>query len=180
MPLKRIPVDDEIEAMAAAMLPLVKRGETVRPFLRRNQEWLLALVREESWATLALVINKIGITYSTGKPWTARTLSHEFLHATAPLKGYRNRRKQNAVAPNFSVITSASAPAESNPGSKSELDAASPHLAAVPDITSLAEATTSPVPKFKPFSLKRPEPKRELTPQEIEEREAIRIRMFGP
>jgi hypothetical protein len=161
MPLKRIPAD-EIEMMAAAMLPLLKRGETVRPFLRRNQERLLALVRDESWATLALVVNKIGITYSTGKPWTARALSHEFLHATAPLKGYGNRRKQHAVAANVSPIASASAPADSSPYRRPELGSASPHLASVPDITGSVAATPPAVPKFKPFSLKPSEPKREL------------------
>ena len=180
MPLKRIPADEEIEMMAAAMRPLMKRGETIRPFLRRNQERLLALVRDESWATLALVLNEIGITYSTGKPWTARALSHEFLHATAPLKGYGDRRKHNAIVANFPAIASAPAQADSNPHSRSERGSASAHLAAVRDVTGTMEATTTPAPKFKPFSLKPYESPREPTPGEIEESEAIRIRMFGP
>lgn len=180
MPLKRIPADEEIEMMAAAVRPLMKRGETIRPFLRRNHETLLALVRDESWATLALVLNKIGITYSTGKPWTARALSHEFLHATAPLKGYGDRRKHNAIVADFPAIASTPAQADSNHYSRSERGSASPHLTAVRDVTGTMGVTTSPAPKFKPFSLKPYEAPREPTPGEIEESEAIRIRMFGP
>lgn len=72
--------------MAEALRPYVKVGETVTPFIRRNQQRLLDLLEEESWATVARVMTALGMTYSTGKPWTARYIANEFNRATMPLK----------------------------------------------------------------------------------------------
>ena len=88
---KRIHPDNEIEALAAMLRPLVKRGETIRPFLRRNQTRLREIVDEESWASLALVLTKLGMTYSTGRAWTAYTIRVEMTRAIAPRKRVRDQ-----------------------------------------------------------------------------------------
>jgi len=97
MSAKRTPPDNEIMAMAEELRPFMKTGETVVPFIRRNQQRLLQLLDEESWATIARVMTTLGMTYSTGKPWTARYIANEFDRATMPRKRRRAVRSEAPV-----------------------------------------------------------------------------------
>lgn len=159
MPTKRIPPDDEIQMMASALFPFYKRGESIRPFLRRNQSLIRDIVRDESWATFALILMQLGIKYSTGTPWTARTLHHEFIHAIAPSKRQAKRHVTTAEKPALQPQIHAEYSAVATEGNHA--------------------GHPQPTPRFKPFSLKAQEPPRPLTQGEIEDREANRIRMFG-
>ncbi|WP_234729663.1 recombinase family protein [Acidocella facilis] len=94
MALKRTPSDDEINALAAKFLALWSSGDVIRPWLRLHAEMLLALVQSGwSWAAIARAMTMAGITYRTGKPWTADWLQSEAYRARLPLKGYRRRNQ---------------------------------------------------------------------------------------
>lgn len=163
MPAKRIPPDDEIKAMAEALRPYVKTGETVTPFIRRNQQRLLDLLEEESWATVARVMTALGMTYSTGKPWTARYIANEFNRATMPRKRRRAERQDTAAAGPVEMPAKPSAPAP-----RPEPGAAPP-------------ADPAPVPK-RGFVLKtspRLPPPEPPTEEEIARRQALNEQTFG-
>jgi len=159
MPKKRIPSADEIEVMATDILLYVKHGETIRPFIRRNRERLRAIVKDESWATLALVLTKAGITYGTGKPWTEHILQQEFFHATASSKR-QNRR----------VSSGSQQPAHG-------------HEKFSQDAEQIAESAQRPQalirPRFTPATIRRPEPGRILSDDEVARLEALDERVFG-
>ncbi|NNM56238.1 hypothetical protein [Acidocella sp.] len=129
---KRIPPDNEIEALAAMLRPLVKRGETIRPFLRRNQTRLREIVDEESWASLALVLTKLGMTYSTGRAWTAHTIRVEMTRAIAPRKRERDQQKTATVEPHAPLLSApqaaphAASPSQTPPDSGPQFKPASP------------------------------------------------------
>lgn len=166
MPPKRIPPDDEIMAMAEALRPYVKAGETVTPFIRRNQQRLLDLREEESWATVARVMTALGMTYSTGKPWTARYIANEFNRATMPLKRRRAARPDTAPAGPAEVTAKPSAPAPS-PAPEARPPAATAP-AAVPPKRGFVLKTS---PRLPP-----PEPP---TEEEIARRQALNEQTFG-
>ena len=161
MPPKRIPPDEEIMAMAEALRPYVKTGETVTPFVRRNQQRLLDLLEEESWATVARVMTALGMTYSTGKPWTARYIANEFNRATMPRKRRRAARLDTAPAGSAEMTAKPSAPA---PRPASEVAAPA---AATPKRGFVLKAS----PRLPP-----PEP---LTEEEIARRQALNEQTFG-
>src|SRR5271168_689365 len=95
MSLKRTPTDEEIEALAEQFRPLWRQGDIVRPWLRQYRDMLLDLVHGGwSWASVGQALTRTGITYRTGKPWTAKWLRSEFSRAQIPLKGYRRRQSQ--------------------------------------------------------------------------------------
>jgi hypothetical protein len=54
-------------------------GGGIEPFLRALEPELSRRVREEhwSWESLALAFNRAGITYQSGRVWTARTLGNK-------------------------------------------------------------------------------------------------------
>ena len=179
MSAKRTPPDDEIMAMAAELRPFVKTGETVVPFIRRNQQRLLQLVEEESWATLARVMTALGMTYSSKKPWTARYISNEFARATMPLK--RRRGARTAIptttpnpVPEPAMTAGQTRPAQS---ARSETTAkrAPPIIGEQP-----VPAPALPVKRrFAPATVRRPEPPKVLTQEETARLEAIDERLFG-
>ncbi len=159
MTKKRIPSDDEIEVMAKEILPHLRRGETIRPFIRRNQDRLRSIVQDESWATLALVLTKIGITYGTGTPWTDRTLLHEFIHATAASKRRQKRDLEGPQRPALEVERRA----------QNGLNITLP----------VGCTQTVPKPRFAPATIRRPVPPQVLTDEETARREALDERVFG-
>jgi len=94
MALKRIPSDDEIDALAERFRALWSPGNVIRPWLRQHAEMLLELVQSGwSWAAIARAMTEAAITYRTGKPWTADWLQSDAYRARLPLKGYRRRGK---------------------------------------------------------------------------------------
>jgi hypothetical protein len=167
MSAKRTPPDDEILAMAAELRPFVKTGETVVPFIRRNQQRLLQLVEEESWATLARVMTALGMTYSSGKAWTARYISNEFDRATMPLK---RRRGARTAIPAESVSPAPEPAMPAVPGPQSSTRDRGPQAPA-------PAATTKR--KFAPATVRRPEPPQAITKEETARLEALDERLFG-
>jgi hypothetical protein len=94
MSQKRMPSDHEIASLADRFRELWKPGEEMRPWLREQSELLLQLVHGKwSWASMARVLTTAGITYRTGKPWSAGLLRKDFSRAQSPLKGYARRQK---------------------------------------------------------------------------------------
>jgi len=159
MPKKRIPSADEIEVMAADILLYIKHGETIRPFIRRNRERLRAIVKDESWATLALVLTKAGITYGTGRPWTEHILQQEFFHATAGSKRKNKHVSSGSQQPDHG---------QEKFSQNAEL---------------IAEGAQRPQalirPRFTPATIRRPEPGRILSDDEVARLEALDERVFG-
>ena len=98
MPLKRTPTDEEIEALAEQFRNLWQDGDVVRPWFRQHREMLLGLVHGDwSWAAVGQALTKAGITYRTGKPWTAKWLQSDFSRAQMPLRGYGRKRGQREI-----------------------------------------------------------------------------------
>jgi hypothetical protein len=174
MPLKRQPSDDELNALADEFRPLWRPGDVVRPWLRKHQTRLRALVADEwSWAALADALTRAGVTFRTKRPWTGDALKHEVRRAGLPLK-----RSRPEVMSQLHVIPPAVQPTAPQP----ERPTQPQFRPAVPQTrgTHASPAVAAPpVPRFKAFSLKPQEPPRPLTPEEMEEREAMHHRMFG-
>lgn len=102
MSQKRMPSDHEIASLANRFRELWKPGEEIRPWLREQSGALLELVHGKwSWASMARVLTTAGITYRTGRPWSASLLRKDFSRAQSPLKGYA--RRPSAVAPDAAV-----------------------------------------------------------------------------
>jgi hypothetical protein len=96
MTKKRMPSDHEIASLADKFRELWTPGEDIRTWLRKQSADMLELVHGDwSWAALAIVLTKAGITYRTGKAWTTDSLRQEATRATAPLKGYARRKIGN-------------------------------------------------------------------------------------
>lgn len=92
MSQKHMPSDHEISSLADQLRELWTPGEEVRPWLRAQRDILLGLVRGKwSWASMARVLTTAGITYRTGRPWSAGLLRKDFSRAQSPLKGYARR-----------------------------------------------------------------------------------------
>lgn len=185
MSLKRIPPDDEIDALAARFRALWVAGDVIRPWLRRHSEMLLALVRDGwSWAAIARALTQAGITYRTGRAWTANNLQSEAYRARKPLRGYA--RKSDAPDPAAVSATVPAALATANehvvqpPGSSQGWvphdDRASQTLPAGIIPTQPAPAA----PRFRPASFRVAEPPRKLSEAERAEIERNRCLTFGP
>jgi hypothetical protein len=87
MPTKRQPSDAEIEALAEEFRALWRSGDVMIPWLRKHQSRLRSMISDEwSWAHLAEALTRAGITYKTGRPWTADNLRHDVRRASLPLK----------------------------------------------------------------------------------------------
>ena len=167
MSAKRTPPDHEILAMAAELRPMVKTGETVVPFIRRNQQRLRQLIEEESWATFARVMTALGMTYSSGTPWTARYIANEFDRATTPLK--RRGRAPTTIAAERTSTAPEPAMSVVHGSQPSAGDR-------VPQASALAPTTKR---KFAPATVRRPEPPEALTQEETTRLEALDERLFG-
>jgi hypothetical protein len=174
MSAKRIPPDDEITAMAAELRPCLKTGETIVPFIRRNQQRLLQLVEAESWATLARVMTVLGITYSSGKPWTARYIANEFDRAIIP------RKRRRSGAPVTRLIAPFEAQAgQGVPPSPVLQDQTTESAKVAPAIGHPSHVPALPEKRFVFKHAPRLEPPSALTEEELERRGAIDERLFG-
>jgi hypothetical protein len=134
MPMKRTPTDDEIVVLAVQLGQLWRHGDVVRPWFRQHRDMLLSLVHGDwSWATLANALTKAGITYRTGKPWTAKWLRSDFCRAQIPLKGYR----RGSASPSSTILA---------PNT--------PAVSAVGQHRDTLRSTTPPELRFKPASIR--------------------------
>lgn len=168
MPIKRQPSETELDALAALFRTLWREGDVIRPWLRMHHDMIRDLVHDDwSWASLAVALTRAGISWRTGRAWSAEGLRREIVRATIPLK---SRRKVFA---------------DSAPVSPSPTPTGSPVAREVPDTPAQTAATCSTLasgataPRFKPASLKPHEPPRVPTPEEEQEREVVRKGIFG-
>ena len=92
-PINAPPTDEEIAALADQFRPLWRQNRTeLRPWLRKHGEALMQLVHDDwSWDSVAAALNRAGITYQTGNPWTGYRLRRNCLTAKTPLKFGANR-----------------------------------------------------------------------------------------
>lgn len=173
MSLKRIATDDEIDALAERFRALWTPGDVVRPWFRQNREMILDLVHGAwSWAAIASALTKAGITYRTGRPWTAQWLRGDFSRAQVPLKGYARRRQLQTPMAGASDLQLPSMQMASSP----EIEAnrsTTQGGGALPDSTAKSE------PRFKPVSIKPYEPRRAPTEEELAQIERNRMHALG-
>ena len=169
MPRKRIPSDEEISALANRFQALWRSGDVIRPWLRKHRNMVLELVHDEwSWAAIAKAFTQAGITYQTGRPWTAEWLRRDFQRSTVPLKGYSRGHETRTAYSAVSTTTVPEVPLTAT--------AERPHE---PLGTSATESISKPSPRFKPVSLKPFEPRPPVSEEELTRIEQNRILTFG-
>jgi hypothetical protein len=169
MPYKRQPSGAEIQALAEHFRELWRPADVMRPWLRKHADLFRTMVNDGwSWQGLADALKCAGITYQTGNGWRGVILKNEVARACKPLKS------SALLPPRESENRTASVPHLISHRQSDDI----PRNAATDDTTN-AVSPPPTLPRFKPFSLKPHEPPRPLTPTEIEEREANRVRMFG-
>jgi hypothetical protein len=160
MPRKRKPTDDEIDILADQFRQLWRPGDVLRPWFRQHQNMLLDLVHGAwSWESVGQALTKAGITYGTGKPWTARWLQSDFSRAQQPLKGYGNNKPKPNSAPTPSPVAPALPPVLITPATP--------------------PPPKSGGPRFKPATFRVVEPARALSETERVEIERNRRLIFG-
>jgi hypothetical protein len=171
MPYKRVVTEEEINALAEQLRPLWRPGDVIRPWLRRHSAMLLDLVRGDwSWSAIASAMTRAGITYRTGKPWTADWLQSDFYRARTPLKGHA-RRQRLAPEPEAQAIGLRPSPQTA----ACDPDGQAPS----PASESLSDRTSKLQPRFKPASFKPAETRPPQSDDETAEIERNRILTFG-
>jgi len=158
MPIKRQPSNAELDALAERFRAMWRDGNVLYPWLRKHHTMIRDLVDDEwSWSTVADALTRAGITWRTGRPWSAEGLRRTVDRAAIPLKSRGNRQAQS--------------PAVQRPA-RAE---ASPPAAAA----DRAAADGVSAPRFRPARPKPYEPPRPLTPAEEQERAAIHKKLYG-
>jgi len=158
MPMKRQPSDAELDALAGRFRAMWRDGNAVHPWLRKHHAMIRDLVDDEwSWLAVADALTRAGITWRTGRPWSAEGLRRTVDRAAIPLK---SRGKRQSPSPGF------------QPHVQSE---ASPPMVAA----DRAAADGVSAPRFRPARPKPYEPPRPLTPAEEQERTAIHKKLYG-
>lgn len=171
MPFKRVVTDDEIEILAEQFRTLWRPGDVIRPWLRRHSKMLLELVHGDwSWSAIASAMTRAGITYRTGKPWTADWLQSDFYRARAPLKGQvrKQRLEKNTAEEPVVPLQPPQAEPRAQAGQPTRSTVEAP-----PDQAPKAE------PRFKPVSIKPFEPRRPPTEEELAQIERNRMHALG-
>lgn len=185
---KPLPTDADVKDLAKRLKALWASRQSVRPFLRQQAGLFRELQSKGwSWAGLALALNKAKLTYHTGKPWTADSLMQAFSRAQVPLQRQKliaacrptefDKNPTNLIN-SMEVERSFNTP---HPGVETPTAsaAAAPASFVSDELVRAPPAPRSPVPQFKPFSLKPQELPSEVSSAEIEERAALHRRMFG-
>ena len=170
MPIKRQPSEAELDALAERFHALWRQGDVLRPWLRKHHAMIRTLVHDDwSWAAVAEALTRVGITWRTGRAWSAEGLRREIIRASLPLKSRGRAAEPPALA--------APDPA---PGVLAVPQATGAGPVPAQAIAALAPLPSgSPVPRFKPASLKPYEPPRPPTADEEKEREAVRKKIYG-
>ena len=174
MPIKRQPTDTELDAMAKRFRALWREGEILRPWLRKHHALFRELVDDDgSWAAVAAALTRAGITWRTGRAWSGEGLRREIVRARVLLKKRDKAAQTPALPPSTPAIhvqtaQSSTVPVQPLPARQ---------ILAAGDISPPTSGST--VPRFKPASLRPQEPPRPPTPEEEQEREALRRRIFG-
>ena len=160
--------------MAERFRALWRKGEILRPWLRKHHALFRELVDDDgSWAAVAAALTRAGITWRTGRAWSGEGLRREIVRARVLLK--KRDKAAQAPAPPPSTQAIHAQTAQSSTAPVQQLPARA--ILAAGEISPLPSGPT--VPRFKPASLKPHEPPRPSTPEEEQEREAMRKRIFG-
>lgn len=186
MPAKRTPTEAEMEALTTEFRALWHAGEVIGPWLRKHQNRFRDLLDDGwAWASIGEALTKAGVTYKTGRAWSGEALRLDVKRASRPLKRTRRAVAASPMPGETPTPSPANAsppqdmagqaPAQAKPTFKpASLLAAAPQAAGG---QAQAEAPAGPtVPRFKAFTVKPQDPPRPLTPEQQQEREAIRKR----
>jgi hypothetical protein len=180
MPKKREASADEITALAKQFRALWRKGDALRPWMRKHRQMVIDLVHDGySWETIAKAFSKAKIKYRDGhgQDWHAEGLRREFLRAAQPLK----RDKNPSIVINAQKVGEAK-DTLNIPPFNDEIPADSFTVASFPASNEPAVASVTPpapMPRFKPVSFRPPEPRRMPSPEELEEIEQNRRLTFG-
>ena len=177
MPKKREASADEIAALAKQFRALWRKGDTLRPWLRKHRQMVIDLVHNDySWDAIAKAFSKAKIKYRDGhgQDWHAEGLRREFVRAAQPLKHDKDpsivisaqKTGQAKDALNASRFT------DETSSDSSSFSASHSPAAAVP-------APSACVPRFKPVSFRPREPRPMPSPEELAEIEQNRRLTFG-
>ena len=172
MPKRHEPSQDEIEALAATFRALWRRGKPLRPWLRKHRQMVLDLVHDEwSWNSIAKVFSVADIKYreGKGKDWHGEELRSEFARAALPLKRDKNRTN----------VIDGTQQARSNQVLAAEKSAPATDHSEARAVAPVAAQTMTPMPRFKPVSLRPAEPRQMPTAEELAEIEQNRRLTFG-
>lgn len=171
MPKKREASPEEIAALAKQFRALWRKGDALRPWMRQHRQMVLGLVHGDySWDAIAKALSKAKIKYQGGEAedWMAEGLRREFVRAARPRKFDKSPANVTDTGEIANVTGRLDAP---RPAADTPAVLIAPAMA--------APVSLPPAPQFKPFSLKTHEPPPDLSPAEIDERDALRRRMFG-
>ena len=180
MPKKREASADEITALAKQFRALWRKGDALRPWMRKHRQMVIDLVHNGySWNAIAKAFSKAKIKYrdGNGQDWHAEGLRREFLRAAQPLK----RDKNPSIVINSQKVSEVK-DALNIPPSYDKIPTDPPSV--VPSSARIESAVESPrpavsVPRFKPVSFRPPEPRRMPSPEELAEIEQNRRLTFG-
>jgi len=158
MPIKRQPVEAELDALAERLRTLWREGDVLRPWLRKHEAMIRDLVDHEwSWTSVAAALTRAGITWRTRRPWSAEGLRREVVRAAIPLK---SRGKRQSPSPGVQPRVQPEASQSTAAADRAAADGVS-------------------APRFRPARPKPYEPPRPLTPAEEQERAAIHKKLYG-
>lgn len=172
MPKQREAVHEDIAALAAELRRLWRPGEQLRPWLRKHRQMVVDLVHDEwTWDIMAeaFTLAKIKYRRGRGKDWHGEGLRREFVRAALPLKRDKNRTN----------VIDGTQQARSNQLLAAEKSAPAAAHSEVRAVASVAAQTVTPVPRFKPVSLRPAEPRQMPTAEELAEIEQNRRLTFG-
>lgn len=180
MPKKREASADEIAALAKRFRALWRKGDTLRPWLRKHRQMVLDLVHNDySWDAIAKAFSKAKIKYRDGhgQDWHAEGLRREFVRAAQPLK-----RDKNPSIMISAQMTGEAKDAINAPRLAGEITVDSFGVASISvsnEPTAVATTESASVPRFRPVSFRPPEPRRMPSPEELAEIEQNRRLTFG-
>jgi len=182
MPKKREATIDEITALSKQFRTLWRKGDALRPWLRKHRQMVIGLVHNGySWDAIAKAFSKAKIKYrgGHGRDWHGEGLRREFVRAAQPLK--RDKNPSIVIyaqkAGQIQIKDALDAPrlaAETQGDSLAVASFSAPH-----DPTVAVDAPSPPVSRFKPVSFRPPEQRRMPSPEELAEIEQNRRLTFG-
>jgi hypothetical protein len=180
MPKKREASADEIAALAKQFRAIWRKGDALRPWMRRHRQMVVDLVHDGySWDAVAKAFSKAKIKYQdgNGQDWHAEGLRREFLRAAQPLK----RDKNPSIVINAQKVGEAKDPLNIAPlNDEIPADPFSVASFSAPNASAAEYAgPPAPVPRFKPVSFRPPEPRRIPSAEELAEIDQNRRLTFG-
>lgn len=103
---KRTRTEAEVAALAVRLGEDWTPGDAVMPWLRKHVDELTGLVHDEgwSWGAIGQALDAAGIRYSTGRPWSAPTLTAKAKLARDANAKRATEQAKRAAASQFAPI----------------------------------------------------------------------------